>query len=226
MDVSSIAEQGVALLLGAIGGGILGALATWLGNRSALKTAKEQLSAAKEQQATLKNQNEILQSQLTLANQTYAANNLPNIAIEIYSQVNPPENKGFWLKATNHHATIAIDNLVVTASLRSPSGDDIGFLFPILRSLEAGKTIKTISNHDMDTLLKTYFVDFDPSGAMIHETPSESDSFASFPMQVLYSYLPCFTGASNVENTKTLYFRVRKLTKPNDSNPNRTETSS
>lgn len=87
MDWGNIAAQAVALLLGAVGGGLFGGLVSLVVAGRTERAATAQLKLMQEQLAAA-------QRQLDEAKRQFLASNTPDIEIKVYVQINPPEKRG------------------------------------------------------------------------------------------------------------------------------------
>lgn len=218
MDLSSIAAQGVALLLGAVGGGLLGgvvglivALRAERAGAAQLTMMQGQLTATQGQLTALQGQLQTMREQLEETKRQFTAINTPDVEIQVYVQGNPPEKRGVWLKATNHHPSITVNDLLVYAVGDSPSEKEaFTFMFLTLADLKPMQSVVERSLQDLEPTLKKYFPDYDPSGALISDKPMGGDRFGHFPMKVHFSYRPRLHGAAKIEGVQDVYFSVRR----------------
>lgn len=72
-----------------------------------------------------KEQIKYVTSQIEETKRQFAALNTPDVEVHVYCQGNPPEKRGVWLKATNHHPTITVNDLLVFAVGDSPSAKEL-----------------------------------------------------------------------------------------------------
>lgn len=115
-----------------------------------------------------------------------------------------------WLKATNHHPTITVNDLRVYAVGDSPSEKEaFTFMFTTFADLKPMQSTVERSLQDLEPTLKKHFREYDSSGAFISDTPM-GGSFDSFPMKVHFSFLPRFAGAQKSEYIKDSWFSVMR----------------
>lgn len=204
MDWDSIAAQGVPLILGAVGGGLFGGLVSLL---VAVRTER----AAAAQLKTMREQLEATQRQLEEAKRQFTAINTPDVEVHVYVQGNPPEKRGVWLKATNHHPTITVNDLLVFAVGDSPSEKEaFTFMFTTFGDLKPMQSVLERSLQDLEPTLQKHFPTYDSSGALISDKPIGSASFDDYPMKVHFAYLPRLHGASKIEGVKDVHFSVMR----------------
>jgi hypothetical protein len=218
MDFSSIAAQGVALLLGAVGGGLLGgvvglivALRAERAGAAQLTTMQGQLTATQGQLTALQGQLQLMREQLDEAKRQFTAVNTPDVEVHVYVQGNPPEKRGVWLKATNHHSTITVNDLLVYVVGDSPAEKEaFTFMFTTFGDLKPMESVVERSLQDLEPTLKKHFPDYDSSGAFISDTQMGGDRFGHFPMKVHFKYLPRLHGAPKIEGRQDVWFSVMR----------------
>jgi hypothetical protein len=216
MDLGSIATQGVALLLGAVGGGLLGGVVGLIvairAERAAvaqLTTMQGQLTATQGQLTAMQGQLETMREQLAEAKRQFTTTNTPDVEVHVYVQGKPPEQRWVWLKATNHHPTITVNDLLVYAVGDSPSEKEaFTFMFTTFGDLKPKQSVVERSLQDLEPALKKHFPGYDSSGAFISEKPLGGDRYHSFPMKVHFSYLPRLHGAPKVEGVQDVCLSV------------------
>lgn len=217
MDWGSIAEQGVALLLGAVGGGLLGgvvglivALRAERAGTVQLKTMQDQLTTTQGQLTALQGQLQTMREQLEEAKRQFITVNTPDVEINVYC-VGTAEKRGVWLKATNHHPSITVNDLRVYAIGDSPSEKEaFTFMFLTFGDLKPMQSVNERSLQDLESMLKKHFPGYDSTGALISDKPTGRDSFDNFPMKVHFSYLPRLHGAPKIEGVRDVRFEVMR----------------
>ncbi len=217
MDLTSIAAQGVALLLGAVGGGLLGgvvglfvAMRAERAGAAQLTTMQGQLTATQGQLTALQGQLQTMREQLDEAKRQFTATNTPDVEVHVYC-VGVPEKRGVWLKATNHHPTITVNDLLVYVVGDSPTEKEaFTFMFTTFGDLKPMDSVVERSLQDLESTLKKHFPDYDSSGAFISDTQMGGDSFGHFPMKVHFKYLPRLHGAPKIEGVKNVWFSVMR----------------
>ena len=133
--------------------------------------------------------------------------NTPDVEISVHCQLNPPEERGVYLTATNHHPTITVNDLTVYAAGDSPTRKDaFVFMFLTFDDLGPTRTLKERSTRELGSVLEEHFPNHEPSGAVISKT--EIEGIESFPMKLHYSFLPRIHGAEKIEGVRDLYFQV------------------
>lgn len=169
---------------------IIISIATRIGVRAQIKAAQEQLAEARRQ---------------------FQAQNDPEVEFKVYVQANPPEQAGVWLKATNHHSTVPVNDLVAYLVGDSPSEKEAyQMTFLVFGDLKPQQTLSERSLQSLDEVLSKHFPDFLPDSALITTFPSAVESSQDFPLKLYYSYMPRYAGAANVSGTKDLNLRVRR----------------
>lgn len=210
MDWGSIAAQGVALLLGAVGGGLLGGVVGLIVAVRAERAGAVQLTTMQGQLTALQAQLQTMREQLDETKRQFIAINTPDVEIHVYC-VGVPEKRGVWLKATNHHPSIAVNDLLVFAVGDSPSGKEaFTFMFMTFSDLKPTQSVVERSLQDLEPTLEKHFPGYDSSGAFISDKPMGGDSFDNFPMKVHFRYLPRLYGAPKIEGTQDVYFTVMR----------------
>jgi len=217
MDWGSIAAQGVALLLGAVGGGLLGgvvglvvAMRAERAGAFQMKTMQDQLATTQGQLTALQGQLQTMREQLDEAKRQFITVNTPDVEIHVYC-VGVPEKRGVWLKATNHHPSITVNELRVYAVGDSPTAKEaFAFMFLTFDDLKPMQSVNERSVQDLEAMLKKHFPGYDSSGAFISDQPSGGDSFDNFPMKVHFSYLPRLHGAPKIEGVQDVCLEVMR----------------
>lgn len=147
-------------------------------------------------------------TQIEEAKKQFVALNTPDVEIHVYTVGNPPERNGVWLKATNHHPTITVNDLVVYAIGDSPSEKEaFTFLFLTFGDLKPMQSVLDRSPMELKNVMTKHFPAYDSSSAMIVDTPA-SGSFDSFPIKIHFSFLPRLHGAQKVQGVQNLLFQV------------------
>lgn len=148
--------------------------------------------------------------QIEEAKRQFTALNTPDVEIDVFFQGNPPEKRGVWLKATNHHPTITVNDLRVFAVGDSPSAKEaFTFMFITFRDLKPMQMVAERSLQDFEETLQKHFPGYDSSGAVITDSPM-GESFDAFPMKVHFSYLPRLHGAQKIEGVQAVWFEVMR----------------
>ena len=147
-------------------------------------------------------------AQIEEAKKQFLALNTPDVEIEIYCQLKPPEAAGVYLKATNHHPTITVSDLRVFAIGDSPSAKEaFTFSFLTFGDLKPMQTVADRSPVKLEKVLAEDFPTYDQSGAVIGSKRT-GDGFDAFPLKLHFSFLPRLHGAQKVEGVRDLFFEV------------------
>lgn len=143
------------------------------------------------------------------AKNQFLALNTPDVEIEVQCKFVPPEDRGIWLKATNHHPTITVNHLKVFVVGDSPAKKEaFTFFFLTFGELKPMQTILDRSPiMDLDSLMKLHFPTYNQSGGLFTDKAG-GGSFDAFPIKVHFSFLPRLHGAQKVEGVQDLVFEV------------------
>jgi hypothetical protein len=148
------------------------------------------------------------QDQIDETKSQFRAINTPDVEIKVYYQ--SAEKSGVYLRVTNHHPTITVNDLLVFVVGDSPTEKEaFNFYFLTFADLKPMQTLVDRSPIELESVLKKHFSGYDQSGAMIVDRPI-GKSFDVYPMKLHYSFLPRLFGASKVEGERDLYFLVRR----------------
>jgi AAA+ ATPase superfamily predicted ATPase len=147
------------------------------------------------------------QDQIEETRTQFRAINTPDVEIEVYYQ--GADKRGVYLKATNHHPTITVNDLLVYVVGDSPSKKEaFTFYFLTFADLKPMQTLIDRSPVELERVLAEDFPAYDQSGAMITDRPI--DSFDAFPMKLHYKFLSRLYGAVKVEGERDLYLLVMR----------------
>ncbi|HET8702106.1 MAG TPA: hypothetical protein VFL97_10635, partial [Nitrococcus sp.] len=138
-------------------------------------------------------------AQIEETRQQFLALNTPDVELEIYCRLKPPEQAGVYMKATNHHPTIAVGDLRVFATGDSPSAKAaFTFLFLTFNQLKPLQSVVERSPVALAKVLAEHFPMYDQSGAVIGSKPT-GGNFDAFPLRLHFSFLPRLHGAQKIE---------------------------
>lgn len=156
-----------------------------------------------------KTQIQQVDAQIRETKDQFTALNTPDVDIDINWRGKPAEQRGMWLKVTNHHPTITVTNLRVYAIGDSPTKKDaFNLMFLTPNDLKPMDTIEERSMLEIEPLLREHFPEYDSSGALISDDPMKGSTFHSFPMKIYVSYHPRLINAQKIEYVKDAYFVV------------------
>jgi hypothetical protein len=153
-------------------------------------------------------------SQIEQAKQQFISLNTPDVEVDVYFQGKPAEERGLWLKVTNHHPTITVNDLRVFAVGDAPSKKEaFTLMFLTFGDLKPMQSVRERSLQDLESTLKEYFPGYNSSGALISDTPMDGESFENFPLKVHVEYRPRLHGAQQVKRVQNRYFSVMRDTR-------------
>jgi hypothetical protein len=183
-----IALLALIISVGALAATVLIALSTKADVRAQLKTAMQQIDEAKRQ---------------------FVAQNEPDVEFRVHVQLKPPEQAGVWLRVTNHHPTVAVNELLVYLVGDGPNEKEAyTLMFLTFNDLKPQQTLQERSLQSLDSALEKHFPGSAPGSAHITHTPIGGDSFDRYPVKLHYTYTPRYAGAKKVEGTRDLFLEV------------------
>jgi hypothetical protein len=185
-----IALLALVVSVGALGATVWNAISTKADVRAQLKAALQQIEEAKRQ---------------------FLAQNEPDVEFHVHTQVNPPEQAGVWLRVTNHHPTVTVNELLVYLEGDSPTEKAAyGLMFLTFDDLKPQQTRRERSIHSLDAVLAEHFPGVAPGGGHITHTAIHGAAYDRYPVKLHYSYTPRYAGARKIEGTRDLFFEVMK----------------